>query len=157
MANVNPAGPPAHHEQPNENLIAAYETSLAHHGNVVHTFSSNFVNIFGLFNAGGFAASVSVIPTEFGKQALTKFPSVSYWVVFLFAVGFIFSSALMAIIFAYSLRKYRYYREVLRSGTYTSPSTDTMWFYIGAYLMLLMMIAATVIAIVLSLVVITFS
>jgi hypothetical protein len=138
-----------------DNLIAAYEASLAHHANVVRVFSLNFVNVFALFNAGGFAAIVAVMPTEFGKNALQHFPYTCYWIIILFALGFLFSSALMTIIFSYSLRKYRYYREVLKSPDFSYPSIDSMWFYIGAYVMLLAMLAVTVIAIVLSLVVIT--
>src|SRR2546421_7689569 len=87
-------------------VVASYSASIAHHGNVIHTFSSQFVSVFAWFNAGAFSASVAVIPTPLGRAAIVEHSTATMWILILFAAGFIFASALMAIVFQYSLNKY---------------------------------------------------
>lgn len=136
-------------------VVAAYEATIAHHGNVIHTFSSNFVNIFALFNAGGFSASMVILPTELGARILASHPYVLKWIATLFIIGFIASSLLMISIFQYSLHKYWEYRNFLATGhnfVPISPGGSQYKFVTWAWFFAGTSVTATCLAIGLSLV-----
>jgi hypothetical protein len=136
------------------NVVAAYEATIRHHGSVIHTFSSNFVNIFALFNAGGFSASMVILPTDLGTRILANHPYVLKWIVSLFAIGFVASGLLMVVIFDYSLHKYWEYRKALVSAkefTEIPPSAHYK-FAAWAWAFLAISVLATFLAVGLSLV-----
>jgi hypothetical protein len=142
-----------------ERVNLAYAATINHHSHVIHSFASNFVNVFAFFNAGAFSATIAVIPTEFGKAALKTYPSVSIWILILFALGFICSSSLMAAVFHYSLLKYWDYREALTLNTIDAnklpygPSGHPR-FVVRAWVLLIGAVMSTIIGMLLTLVVV---
>jgi hypothetical protein len=145
---TTPPNPSGH--RLDENLVAAYEATIQHHGNVIHSFSSNFVNLFALFNAGGFSASMIILPTSLGTRILTEHPDVLKWIVSLFAIGFAASGFLMVVVFDYSLHKYWEYRHALVSGkefTEIPPSGTHYKFAAWAWVLLAISMLATFCAI----------
>jgi hypothetical protein len=120
--------------------VVAYQTTIIHHGNVIQRFSANFVNIFALFNAGAFSASMAILPTQLGAQIFAGHPNIYKTIMTLFAVGFVTSGLLMIMIFDYSLHKYWEYRDALAAGRPFIPlpriGTDYKftiwaWFFFG--------------------------
>jgi len=132
-----------------DNALLAYEATIEHHGHVINTFSSNFVNVFALFNAGGFSASLAILPTQLGTRILVDHPYVLKYIVSFFAAGFVTSSALMVVIFDYSLHKYWDYRRLLVSGKQFSeiPAGSHYKFAAWAWVLLAVSIGTTGLAI----------
>jgi|GEM_PF-6102730 len=131
----------------------AYELTIAHHGNVVHAFSSSFVSVFALFSAGGFSAAMAVLSTDIGTRMYTIAPNYIRWIVLLFALGFLTSTVLMAIVFEYSLHRYWEYRGALIEGKSferLDPPKVTSKLYIIAWLLLPTSVIATIVALTLS-------
>lgn len=122
----------------------AADVSVAHHGAVVQTFGFGFTNLFALYNAGAFAAGLSIIATDFGQRAYAKWPNLLPWTLILFSIGALASAGLMVIVFSYSLNRYRHYRSSLRGKS--SEIRDAVHLEYSAKLALAVMVAFTVCA-----------
>ena len=131
--------------------IEAYAASIEHHSSLTYVFAFGFVSTFALFCAGAFAALLTVIPTPFGERVAAAHPVAVRTLLLVFALGFMCAMALMACVFQYGIMKYRYYRDLLKTGdpAYIPPNTTKFTYpaVVALVFMISCSIAGTIIAV----------
>lgn len=126
--------------------------SAQHNSGFAQSIANNFVNTFAIFNAGGFAAGISVIPTDFGQEVIRQFPDASKWALGLFAAGFVFSTIVMCMLFTFSLDKYRFHRNQIApsnsdvEASKTDPENNS-WRLMRLGIVAIIMVSLTAIAV----------